>query len=619
MAYACEAYVSPDQHMCGETHCTKLADTSEDTAWCKCIDWQGNKIPNCDPKGSTVPIKSYSCYNQATGVQRNISEDACQDLRDQDRNWKWTACYCCCSCFAWDTRIRVSETEVRYIQDIEENDHVLAAWIEPRPDGTVQVTWRPRAVGYSDGTSPSSAPQTMVMIQYGEDGELIATPDQLMLMPDGRLKDAKLLVPGDRMVDDNGQPVVVNSVHLGEYSGGIQHLGIGPVPADTDVPVNGNLFSANGIIVGDFWLQVTYGGEPAAEGRTLVANRSAMPMIGSGEYAAAEGFDADLFSARLKEYEPRAVRNRNFRSYVARNGASIPANATRYVTPAQAAALEAAPHHPLSMDYNQADFRWLQKLYRSFFPDVTLYLEWSDEIPNVYAFEQFGHRTVYVSGRILRMKDMYWQGLATIISHGVAMFYAGKGPDGQYPCIALADNFGVGYVMRTAFDPGWGEAANEGYRQLTAFFAHIPEALRGGDPDDLCHHPAIDCRLQSIQAAIIGRQLPACSGVPQKGRLELKRASYAVIEDVPCVKVSFSEAVGPSADIVTHYTITPETVITTALRDADDPTTVVLTVTLPDPAAGEYEIDVQDIAAADGSTLSPLARTAYFTVTDGDA
>ncbi|PWR21988.1 Hint domain-containing protein [Zavarzinia compransoris] len=614
MAYACEAYVAPDQHMCGETHCTRLADTSEDTAWCKCLDWQGNKIPNCEPKGSTVPIKSYSCYNQATGEQRNISEDACQDLRDRDRNWKWSACYCCCSCFAWDTKIRVSETEVRFIQDIEEEDEILAAWIEPNPDGTVKVTWKPRLVGYSDGTSPSSQPQTMVMIQYGEDGELIATPDQLMLMPDGRLKDAKRLVPGDLMVDDDGRPVAVNSVHLGEYSGGIQHLGLGPVPEDTNVPVSGNLFSANGIIVGDFWLQVTHGAEPESEGKTLVAGHSALPMIGSEAYATARSGDADLFSARQPGYEPRPVRNRNFRGYEARAALNIPANASLYVTPAQAEAIAQAPHYPLSMDYNLADFRWLQKALQPFFPDINIYLEWSDEVPNLYAFELFGQKTLYVSGRILRTHEMYWQGLAAILAHGIAVFYAGKGAEGQYPCVAQADSFGIGYVLRTAFDPNWGETANGGYAQVRTFFGHIPEDLRGGDPDNPCRLPAVNCRLQAMEAAIIGRPLPACAGVPQKGRLELKRATFEIIEDVPSVKVSFSEAVGPSAEILGNYTITPETVITTALRDADDRTLVVLTVTLPDPAAGEYELSVQNILAADGSTLNALARTAYFVV-----
>ncbi|MGU3495500.1 hypothetical protein ACLBXM_15785 [Xanthobacteraceae bacterium A53D] len=623
MAYACEKYVDPKQHMCGATHCTALADTSEDTAWCKCIDWQGRPIPDCQPKGSTVPIKTFSCYNQSNGEQRNISEDACQDLRDQNRNWKWTACYCCCSCFAWNTKIRVpsanADTEVRFIQDIEVQDQVLAAWIEPRDDGTVGVTWKPREVSFSDGTSPSSVPQSMIVVQYGAEGELTATPDQLFLMPDGKLKEAKRLTAGDYLIDDEGQPVVVHGVYLGNYNGGIQHLGVGPAPEDTHVPVSGNLFSANGIIVGDFWLQVTYSSETHSE--ALAEGHAELPQIGSAAYAKATeeavGTEGDLFSAQLTGHAPRAIRSASFEGYQARDGKHIPAGASRYITREQARALALAPHHPASMDYNRADYLWLQKLFRAFFPEVSLHLEWSDEVPNLYAFEQFGQKTVYISGRLLRIEGMYWQGIATILSHGISMFYAGKQPDGSYPCIALADNFGVGYVLRTALDPNWGDAVNEGYAQLRALFDHIPEDLRPGDPDNLCGHPAIECRLQSVQAAIIGRPMPACSGVPRKGRLELRRSTYAVIEGTPSLKVSFSEAVGPSAEDVSHYTITPETVITTVLRDPEDPSLVILTVTLAMPPADEYRLDVSDILAADGSTLSALARTAYFTVTPG--
>ena len=32
------------------------------------------------------------------------------------------------------------------------------------------------------------------------------------------------------------------------------------------------------------------------------------------------------------------------------------------------------------------------------FPDVNIYLEWADETPNLYAFEEFGQKTVYISG-----------------------------------------------------------------------------------------------------------------------------------------------------------------------------------------------------------------------------
>jgi len=209
---------------------------------------------------------------------------------------------------------------------------------------------------------------------------------------------------------------------------------------------------------------------------------------------------------------------------------------------------------------------------------------------------------------------MFWQGLAVIIAHGIAMYYTSGEEEGEFPCQAVADNFGIGYVMRTLLDPNWGEAANEGLAQIKKFFHHIPKRLRPGDPHDLCHDPGIECRLKALEAAIIGRALPACTGIPQPGRLELSSAKAEIVEGSASILVSFNEAVGDSAEDVTNYTITPAVEITSALRDQEDPSKVILTVIFPDPATGEYELDVHDILAADGSTLSPVGRTAYFEV-----
>ena len=65
---------------------------------------------------------------------------------------------------------------------------------------------------------------------------------------------------------------------------------------------------------------------------------------------------------------------------------------------------------------------------------------------------------------------------------------------------------------------------------------------------------------------------------------------------------------------VTNYTIMPETVITTAVRDERDLSQVVLTVTLSTAPEGDYTLTVSDILAKNGSTLNPHARTADFKI-----
>ena len=248
------------------------------------------------------------------------------------------------------------------------------------------------------------------------------------------------------------------------------------------------------------------------------------------------------------------------------------------------------------------------------FPDVNIYLEWADEYPNLYAFEQYGQKTVYISGRLLRAKGVYREGIAMMLAFGVALFYASdeKGTD---VCTGQADNFGAGYIMRQAFTFNWSEMSTEGYRQIRALFKRIKPANRHGDPTNPCLLPSIDCRLQCISNALSGKVLPACAGVPGPGNLSLVSARASIVEAEQSVIAVFSELVDlESSQQITNYTIMPETVITTAVRDELDMSQVVLTVTLPTAPEGDYTLTVSDIMANNGSTLNPKARTANFKI-----
>ncbi|HXD31434.1 MAG TPA: hypothetical protein VN643_09970 [Pyrinomonadaceae bacterium] len=226
-------------------------------AWCKCLDWQGKHIPNCDPKGPDAPIRTDTCYNKVSGEQRNISPEACQDLRDRDRNWSWTRCYCCCSGAGDDQEIRTSEDEVKPAHDVDVSDTIQAASIE-RSGGQLSVTWQPANVSFSDGVSAGEDGHEVIIVTYGEGVGIRATPDQLFLMSDGQLKPASLLHIGDELVTESGDPVRIQNISAGHYHGRIHHIGLGDVSPDTDISVNGHLLSIRGIICGDYWLQVMH-------------------------------------------------------------------------------------------------------------------------------------------------------------------------------------------------------------------------------------------------------------------------------------------------------------------------------------------------------------------------
>src|ERR1700682_3045559 len=96
MAEPCEPDVPPGQLMCKPEQCSGFADSFEWRAFCECLNGSGEPILDCTPRNSKSAIATDTCYNRVTHEQRNISEEDCQRLRDQNRDWIWKACYCCC-------------------------------------------------------------------------------------------------------------------------------------------------------------------------------------------------------------------------------------------------------------------------------------------------------------------------------------------------------------------------------------------------------------------------------------------------------------------------------------------------------------------------------------------
>lgn len=256
-ATPCAPNIPPAALRCFSEQCLDFRQSENWRAFCKCLDWRGKHIPNCDPKGPEVPVPTQTCYNRLTKEQRNIPVEACQDLRDRDRNWTWATCYCCCSGAGDDQEIRTSEDEIKPANDVDVSDTVQSASIE-RLGGQLSVTWQPANVSFSDGVSAGEDGHAVIIITCGEGVGIRATPDQLFLMPDGQLKAASLLQVGDELVTESGHAVKIQNINACHYRGRIHHIGVGKISPDTDISVNGHLLSIRGIICGDYWLQVMH-------------------------------------------------------------------------------------------------------------------------------------------------------------------------------------------------------------------------------------------------------------------------------------------------------------------------------------------------------------------------
>jgi hypothetical protein len=178
-------------------------------------------------------------------------------------------------CFALNTPIE-SPKGPRPIEDYFVGDPVVAA--SAAGDGS--WSWATYAVEFSSGTGPGRDQPAMVYIHFGEEGVLIVTPDQPLLIGGGMLKRADQLVPGtDSLVAAGGGTVPIEQVSVGSFAGGIHDIATGISSSlEWDGSLDGHLLNAAGVICGDFVLQIRQGDPRMA--RYLAVG----PTVGSVEY-----------------------------------------------------------------------------------------------------------------------------------------------------------------------------------------------------------------------------------------------------------------------------------------------------------------------------------------------
>jgi hypothetical protein len=603
MAYTnCENTIGPNEVLCSQTHCNNYEQTSNMKRVCYCKDWKGNPIPGCDPKGDSFPVSTTECYNKATGERRAIIPEACDILRDNDKNWTNRTCYCCCSCFAWGTRVAVAGGQTREIQEVGVGETILTGSLDL--SAGIQLEWTERTVVFSDGTSPTPE-QIVILVRYGEQGEITVTADQPFLLANGTLKRADRLTLEDRLVDEAGQEVELKAVWLGKLDVGLHNIA-----ADTEgTTLDGHLIAVNGVVAGDHTVRVLQNSEDYA--RYFAEGHDDLPVIGTLEYAQQGGAGASQFANVADDSTPE------FPDGFVPMGdivAPIPWGAASFVTAEQAADIRAnGSFRPMTVTANQSEFKYLQRLFAGFYPDIHFTLNWDDQDPNLYAFEQYGLDIVYVSGALLRATCIGRNGLAFLMAHGVGRLIGAPPGLGGMACTGQADYFGIGYVFIDVLYGQSGEAGLAALGEIKKLFGYISSEHAGGS--DRCMNPSIRCRLDAMNSALAGQELPYCAGGPGLGTLKVEGAEYAVEEEATSVVVTFSEPVYEgSVGNVVNYQIRPVMGVLVAERSPDRLNEVVLNVVPPEGAAGSYELTVSNVLSIDGSTLDPAQSTAKFTI-----
>ncbi|MCC0707630.1 hypothetical protein [Clostridioides sp. ES-S-0190-01] len=504
-----------------------------------CMDFSTSKAyhDSCGDQGIYQAVHVVMCRNSKTGETLPSSTehliDDCIAKRMENKDWNLEDCCCCCSCFADGTFIAIPDGEVE-VQNIKNGDEVLGGSIKKAGE-KINLAWEPVKVQFSTGTESGEQPSMVYIVYRSLDeessdelekkikngkSELIVTADHVFLLANGKFTVAGKLKPGDMLIDKDGNEVPVLTASLGHYTGGVHHI-------TTDINFEGSadkhLVIAGGVVCGDYTLQLHF---EDLEDNLKVENYNELPIIGSEEHMKACKHLVKERGVLLfhKEDNTEVAINKKFSPYKFGYKGTITSAHTLFTREQANDIFQNGTQFPIHMTLGLNAIQYLIKLFKGFYPDINIHLEWDRIEPNVYAFEEYGVKTVLVSGGLVRMENLDVEGLAMAIGHGIGRFYGGVPQNSdKMSGTGPSDYYSFGVVSRKIwFGDQWMTLTLRGYEQLGDLCRLISDENATGNEYNVCEEPSIKCRLSAMASGIQGGSLPVCAGGVEKPKLKLE-------------------------------------------------------------------------------------------------
>ncbi|HEX8239723.1 MAG TPA: hypothetical protein VF574_08310 [Allosphingosinicella sp.] len=563
-----------------------------------------------------APVQALVCiyYSNGTPTQwlywppdQLITKCLAQQPQKNTGSTGWTVanCYCCCSCFAYNTMIAVPDGTVA-IQELKIGNEVRSAKLEGG-----KPVWGVDNVTFSAGVAGGNHP-AMIYINHGDDStDLICNADQVLVLADGTLVRAETLTLHDQLMGEDGSPVKINLVAVGNFKGGIHHISTGNYWTGS---ADGHLLLAGGLVVGDFALQMNY---DTLHKSTKPDDHADRPTIGSDDYSEQHaehqhgtGLIAFASEGRQPAGKQLAVQDGKFHFY----GGQLPDLAAKGVsmfTEAQALdILENGQQLALSNPVPKSEIANIFHVLKGFYPEFNYYLDWYRMEPNVYAFEEYGEKFVVVSGGLARMVGLSYEGLMMAVAHGLSRFIGlpPTTPSG-YVGTGAADYFAFGVISRGVwYGNSWIGSAMPAFTQLQSLLNLISPANAGGDPRDPVEFPSVACRLSAMQSGLAGGALPECCGGPPVPLIGVQSAA----PETGGVALTLSYApIAQEAVDVANYAADPSVEITKATVDPIQNFIVHLEAKFT--AGDSYKVTVSNLHNIFGGGVDPNANSATFT------
>jgi hypothetical protein len=519
--------------------------------------------------------------------------------------WTIANCYCCCSCFAYNTMVAVPGGQVA-IQEIGVGKKVRSAKL----DKGGKPVWSEATVTFSAGVKDGEHP-FMVYINHGDDArDLICNADQIFALSSGQLVPAQHLTLHDQLMGEDGRPVKINLVAVGNYTGGIHHISTGSYWAGV---ADGHLLLADGVVVGDFLLQMNY---ETLQRSNKVADIGARAVIGTADYNSKHGslrqggahvaFAAEGHAPAGARVELQSGR---FAFYTTET-TNLYVKGVSMFTDAQAQdILENGKQLALSNPVPKSEIANIFRILKGFYPDFNYYLDWYRMEPNVYSFEEYGEKFIVITGGLARMIGISYEGLMMAVADGLSRFIGlpPKIPSG-YVGTGAADYFAFGVVSRAVwYGNSWINSVMPAYTQFQTIFELISPQHAGGDPRDPIEYPSVACRLSAMQSGLAGGALPSCCGGDPVVKIGLQSAAA---EPGGVALTLTNPPVEADAIDVANYVTDPEVKIDAATIDEQHNFVVHLKAAFT--AGKAYKVTIRNLHNQFGGGVDPNHNSATF-------
>ncbi len=204
-------------------------------------------------QGATTfrPIQALVCRNSETKQSLVFTPDliisSCQEMSTKDPNWSLFQCYCCCSDYDLHTFI-VTPFGDTAVQLLDVGNPVLVGTMTAN-----KPTWSSMDLVFTSGIPVTN--ENAIVMTFDNNQTLTVTSDHVFLRMNSKVIRAEYAFVGMKIMGAEGNPVTIKSISRQTMDASVYNIA---AVSTFDGSIDNHLVCSNGIISGDYTLQINF-------------------------------------------------------------------------------------------------------------------------------------------------------------------------------------------------------------------------------------------------------------------------------------------------------------------------------------------------------------------------